>query len=177
MLDLFTQNQQESYDFSWIVAVFAGLGASEVIKRANNVPLKTFYPFRIAYNGEPIPLWRNYLFVEFRERVTIDVCRSTSKFLKVLSIHDKEGILHPVLVRKDAIRENLELLQRGKFNDKVYLRRFYGYGSLVRVIEGTFIDKKVRLEQDVAPLTPGNRKINVSIGGWSGKIELYKLDL
>jgi hypothetical protein len=176
MLDLF--NHQQNVDtFHWIVAIFQGNGATDVIKRASDVPLRVYYPFRLNMNGEPVPLWRNYLFIEFQEILTLNICRSTTKFLKIISTHDDEGTLRPILVRKSAIDENLKLLHQGKFNDIVYKRRFYGRGSLVRVIDGVFADKRVRLESDITPNMPGNKAISVSIGNWSGKIEIFKLAL
>ena len=41
-------------------------GATEIIKRANDVPLKTFYPIRLTLNRVMCHYGRNYLFVEFR---------------------------------------------------------------------------------------------------------------
>jgi hypothetical protein len=176
VLDLFT-NKPSVDDFQWMVALFSGYGATDVIRRANDVPLKTYFPIRFNGKGEPIPLWRNYLFIEFRDKLTLEICRSTSRFLKVLSIHDDEGVLKPILVRKDAINDHLEMLMRGHFNDRLYLRRFYGKGSFVRVIEGIFIDKRVRLEMDIEPGMPGNKKVLVDINGCRGSIELWKLAL
>ena len=175
MMDLFGDVIQS--DFSWIVATFQGTGASEVIKRANDVPLMTYYPLKINENGVPTPLWRNYLFIEFRGMLTLQICRSTTKFLQVLSCHDEEGTLRPVLVRKSAIDKNLALVRQGTFNSRQFTRKFYGKGSLVRVIDGVFADKKVRLEADLTPDMPGNKAIPVSIGAWSGKIEVFKLSL
>ena len=42
MQDLFSEQTQN--DFNWVVAVFANTGAAEAIRRANEIPLKTFYP-------------------------------------------------------------------------------------------------------------------------------------
>jgi hypothetical protein len=176
MLNLFQENPT-IHDFDWIVATFYGCGATEVIQRANEVPLQTYYPLRTNIYGNIVPLWRNYLFVEFREYVTIPLCRSTFKFINVISTHDEEGFLHPVLVPKNAINENLNLVRSGVLDNKSYSRRFYGRGSLVKVIDGVFCNKKVRLEDDIDPNMPGNKAISVSIGGWNGKIEIYRLAL
>jgi hypothetical protein len=175
MLDLFDNCTQS--EFQWVVAIFQKTGATEAIKRANEAQLRTYYPIKLNYNGEPTPLWRNYLFIEFKESLTLNLCRSSFSFLKIISVHDEEGILRPVLVPKNAIDENLKLLHQGRFNDIQYRRRFYGKGSLVRVIDGIFADKKVRLETDLPSNMPGNKAISISIGNWSGKIEVFKLAL
>jgi hypothetical protein len=176
MRDLFMDTQQIE-NFSWIVAMFTNGGAPEVIRRANDVPLKTFYPIRFNGKNEPVPMWRNYLFIEFRENLTLQICRTTNRFLRIISAHDKEGNLKPILVRKNAIAESLELFQQGRFNDRIHLRRFYGRGSLVRVIEGNFIDKRVRLEMDIEPGWPGTKKVTIDINGYRGSIEIWKLAL
>lgn len=173
--DLF--DQQSVNDFHWIVAVFANTGAVDVIRKANEVPLKTFYPIRFNGRGEPIPMWRHYLFIEFRQFITAEICRSTKKFIKVITMRDNFGIEYPVMVRKNAINEHMGLLLSGKFNDKLRMRRFYGKGSFVRVIEGTFIDKRVKLDMDITPDMPGNKKVLVDINGFKGSIELWKLSL
>jgi hypothetical protein len=175
MQDLFTTQSQEN--FNWVVAVFANTGAVEAIRKANEVPLKTFYPVRFNGRGEPQPLWRNYLFIEHREILTSQICRSVNKFIRVLTMRDNEGIEYPVMVRKNAIDEHLKLLLSGKFNNKTYMRRHYGRGSIVRVVDGNFIDKKVRLEMDIPSDWPGNRKVLIDINGWKGQIELWKLAL
>jgi hypothetical protein len=176
MLNLF-QGNQTIHDFNWIVATFQGCGASDVIQRANQIPLKTYYPLKMNIYGNLVPLWRNYLFLEFRECVTISICRSTYKFINIISSHDEEGNLKPVLVPKNSINENLSLVQQGVFDNKSYSRRFYGKGSLVNVIDGVFSNRKVRLEDDLDPWIPGNKEISVSIGGWNGKIEVHRLAL
>lgn len=174
MRDLFSAWQPNGY---WIVAIFRDDGATETIRKANSIPLKTYYPIRFNMSGDPIPWWRNYLFIEFREHTTINVCRATSKFLKIINERDDEGVEKPILIMKNAIDESLSLFLRGKFNDRAFIRRFYGRGSLVRVLDGNFIDKRVKLECDVAPETPGSKKVPVSLGNWNGKIELCKLAL
>ena len=175
MIDLFGQVQQD--DFHWVVGMFTGNGATDAIRRANQVPLRTYYPIRFNGKGEPVPLWRNYLFIEYREDLTSSLCRATKKFIKVLSMRDDEGNQYPIRVRRNAIDMHMQLLMKGKFDDKTFLRRFYGRGSLVRVVEGTFIDKRVRLEIDVTPDLPGNSKIPININGFKGSIDLWKLAL
>lgn len=167
-----SQNQ-----FRWIVAIFLADGAVDTIKRANANELKTYYPVKQNAKGEYTPLFRNYLFVEFREYVTLDICRATSKFLKVLSAHDEEGILRPILVRRNAVDENKAMVLAGRFNERINNRHFYGKGHIVQVIEGTFIDKKVKLEIDVLPEMKGSTKIKIDINGVKAVIELYKLAL
>jgi transcription antitermination factor NusG len=161
--------------FRCIGSVFSGDGAVEVIKRSNG--LKTFYPIRRKLNGEYVALWRSYLFVEFKKGVTINLCRTTANFIKVISERGEDGLLRPVLVRKNAIDESLRLMTQGKFDDVTFQGRFFGKGSIVRVIDGTFIDKKVRLEEDVFPDWRGNRKVKLDIDGFKGTIEVYKLAL
>lgn len=174
--DLFSQPNTMD-NFRWVVGLFSGGGATDAIRRANDIPLRTFYPIRFDGRGQPVPLWRNYLFIEFREALTVQVCRSTKKFLRVITMRDNEGIEYPVMVRKNAIDEHLKMLIMGKFNDRMIMRRFYGKGSFVRVLEGTFIDKRVKLDMDVAPDMPGNKKVLIDINGFKGSIELWKLAL
>ena len=69
------------------------------------------------------------------------------------------------------------MVLEGKYNERIINRRFYGRGSIVRVIEGTFIDKKVRLETDILPHMRGNYKVPISIDNRKGTIELFKLAL
>ena len=154
-----------------------GDGATQIIKRASAHELKTFYPIRRNLRGEYAPLWRAYLFIEFREGVTINLCRTTSHFLKIISERDDGGLSHPILVREDAIADNLRLMMMGKFDDKTYIRRFYGKGSIVRVIEGNFIDRKVRLEMDVTPDMNARTRVPVDINGIKAKIEIFRLAL
>lgn len=176
MLDLFCQ-QSSIDDFHWIVGLFSGCGATDAIKRANDVPLRTFYPIKFNGRGEPVPLWRSYLFIEFRECLTLQICRSTKSFLKIINMRDNAGQEYPVMVRKGAIDEHLKLLLSGRFNDKSITRPFYGKGSLVRVIDGNFLDKRVRLDMDVPSHMPGNKKVLIDINGLKGSIELWKLSL
>ena len=71
----------------------------------------------------------------------------------------------------------MRLVQQGKFNAIKFRRRFYGRGSLVKVVGGLFTDKRVKLEADLTPDMPGNKAVPISIGGWNGKIEIFKLAL
>jgi hypothetical protein len=174
--DLFSLSPQCS-DFNWICAVFANTGASEVIRSANDVPLKTYYPIRFNGRGEPIPIFRNYLFIEYRKYITSQVCRSTNKFIKILCMRDDGGNTYPVLLRANSISQSVDMMLSGKYDDRIYKRRFYGKGSLVRVTDGTFIDKKVRLEADLHPNMQSNKKVTISLGNWKGTIEVYKLAL
>jgi hypothetical protein len=173
--DLFAPQTQN--DFKWVVAVFANTGAIEAIRKANEVPLRTFYPIRFNQRGQPVPLWRPYLFVEYRRTLTAQICRSTKKFIKVITMRDEEGIEYPVMVRKNAIDEHMGLLLSGRFNSRTTVRRFYGRGSIVRVLEGNFIDKKARLDADILPSMPGNKKVQIDIGGFKASIEIWKLAL
>jgi hypothetical protein len=95
-------------EFGWVCGMFSDDGAVITIIKANENELKTFYPIRFNGKGEPSPLWRNYLFLEWREQVTLNVCRSTSKFIKIISAHDENGILFPVLVRREAVAQSME---------------------------------------------------------------------
>jgi hypothetical protein len=180
MLDLFAGSGGATVmdeSFQWSVAMFRAKGAVEVIKRANDSSLRTYYPFKRNKSGDFIPLWRNYLFIEFKSQLTITICRSTSNFIKILCIPDEDGINQPVLVRKNVIDENMRLVQAGKFDDIEFRRKYYGIGSLVNIISGDFSGHKVRLLGDVPPDAPGNRKIPVVINGWKASIELWKLAL
>lgn len=162
-------------EFRWVVGIFSGNGAVEVIKRANG--LKTFYPIRRNIKGEYVPLWRPYLFIQFEEGVTINLCRTTNRSITVISERDDAGLVRPVLIRKDAINESLRLMTQGKFDDVIFQRRTYGKGAIVRVIEGNFIDQKVRLEADILPEMKGNYKVPVDINGIKAKIAIFKLAL
>ena len=85
--------------------------------------------------------------------------------------------MRPILVRKEAINGSMKLMTMGKFDDVVFKRRAYGKGFIVRVLEGSFIDTKVRLEMDVTPDMPGRTKVKVDINGLKATIELFKLAL
>jgi transcription antitermination factor NusG len=151
-----------------VVGIFSGDGAVQIIRRANEIPLRTYYPIRFNPKGEPAPLFRGYLFIEFREGITINLCRTTSHFVKVVSERDKDGLVTPVMVRRNGIQESMAMVLQGKFNERIIDRRFYGRGSMVRVIEGMFIDKKVQLEENILPEMRGNHRVKVDIDGIRG---------
>ena len=167
----------ETDDFRWICAVFQSDGAIQIIKRAKERDIQIFYPIRRNVEGNYVPMWRPYLFVQWKDGITINLCRSTAKFIKIISTKDEDGISRPVLVKRDAVGESLRLVTMGKFDEKAYERRFYGKGSIVLVREGNFLDKKVTLEIDVPPYMNGRTKIPVDINGIKAKVELYKLVL
>jgi hypothetical protein len=179
MLDLFGGNGCATIadDFKWSVAVFRSHGASEAIKRANEQQLRTYYPIRRNKIGNLIPLWSNYLFIEFRNQLTLSICRSTSNFIKILSIPDKDGINQPILVPKNVIDENLRLFSLGKFDDIEYKRRFYGKNSLVRIIHGEFAGTRVQLLVDIPYNMPSSKKVPINLGNWKASIEIFKLGL
>jgi transcription antitermination factor NusG len=164
-------------EFRWVVAVCQADGATQVIKRARENELQTFYPIRRTFKGEYSPLWKNYLFVQWREFITLEVCRSTTKFMTFINTHDEEGIVKPVLVRRNAIDETLRMITQGKYDERLIDRRFYGKGSIVRVIEGNFMDRNVRLEEAILPEMHGNHKVAVDLNGIKAVIEIYKLAL
>jgi hypothetical protein len=163
--------------FRYICGVFSGDGAIQILQRANAIPLQAYFPIRFNGKGEPVPLWRNYLLIEFREGVTINLCRTTANFIKIVSERDKEGLMHPVLVKKEAVRQSMEMVLQGKYNERAIKRQFHGRGSIVRVLEGSFIDQKVRLEVDVTPDMVWRTKVRVDINGVKAIIELFKLAL
>jgi hypothetical protein len=165
------------YEFRWICAVFSSDGAVQIIKRAKDHDLASFYPIRRNHQGEYVPMWRPYLFVQWKEGITINLCRTTAKFIKIISARGDDGIMQPVLVRRCGVAESLRLVTMGKFDEKAYERRFYGKGSIVLVREGNFLDKKVTLEIDVPPYMNGRTKVPVVINGIKAKVELYKLVL
>jgi hypothetical protein len=171
-------NNKPIDDFRWLVGVFRGDGASQVIIKANAVHLATYYSLRFNKQGEPVPLFRNYLFLEFQEYTTINLCRSSSKFIKIISSRDPDSdLIHPVLVRRNAIEESLRLMTQGKFNEDVFIRPFHGRGSIITVTDGSFQNRKVRLEADVTPEMRGTFKVPVSIDGIKATIEVFKLAL
>jgi hypothetical protein len=163
--------------FRWVVGIFAQDGATRAIIKANKCKLLTYYPIVFSKDGEPRPLFRNYLFVEFREYVTIDLCRNTPKFIKVLTAHDGDGILRPILVRRDAVDENRAMVLANKFNERIIDRRFYGRGSIVAVLHGVMATRKVRLEENITPDMSGNRKIKIDMNGVRAAIEIHQLAL
>jgi hypothetical protein len=173
--DLFSGREIDT--FRWIVAMFRDDGASITIRKANDHGLKTYYPLRYNSHGEPMPLWRAYLFLEHREALTINVCRSNSKFLKVISARDEGGVWQPIMAKRGAIAESLRIIMSGKFDDRAPMRRFYGKGSMVHIKDGVLHDKLVRLEIDVLPNMSANTKVPISIDDLRAKIELHKLAL
>jgi hypothetical protein len=172
MMDLFGDGCATIDDFKWSVAMFKANGAVQVIKRASDYHLKTYYPFKRNKFGDFSPLWRNYLFIQFQKYRTLSICRSTSNFIKMLSIDNQ-----PILVRKDAIDESMHLLQLGKFDDVTFKRPFYGKGSLVQILTGDFSDRRAELLTDISGDVPGNVRVPISIGGWKASIEVHKLAL
>jgi transcription antitermination factor NusG len=167
----------ETDSFRWVVGVFSGNGAIEIIRRANKRDLRTFYPVRKTLNGEYAPLWRSYLFIEFREAVTINLCRTTANFIKMVSERDEDGVAHPVLVRKNSIDESLRLMTQGKFDNVTFKRNFHGRGTIVRIIGGAMAEQRAKLEMDVTPEMIGSHKVLIDINGIKAKIELHKLAL
>jgi hypothetical protein len=163
--------------FRWVVGVFRENGAQQAIIRANKCGLKTYYPIRFNGKGEPVPLWRSYLFVEHRTSVTLELFHEVPNFIKVISERDDDGLLRPILVRRNGIEESMRLVMIGKFNERPFKRSFYGKGSIVRVLEGSFMDRKVRLEVDVPPDLNGRTRVAVDINGIKAKIEIFKLAL
>jgi hypothetical protein len=173
MLDLFTHDSCATpEEFNWSVAMFKDKGATQVIRRANDQSLKTYYPFKRNRLGDFVPLWRNYLFIEFRQYITINICRSTSNFIKILSIDNQ-----PILVRKSMINESMKLFHLGTFDDIIFKRPFYGKGSIVTIINGDFSDRKVELLANIPSDMSGAKKVPISIGGWRATIEVFKLAL
>jgi hypothetical protein len=174
--DLF--NKKEIDDFRWLVAMFAQGGATRAIIKANAIHLATYYPLRYNKLGEPVPLWANYLFIEHKEFITIELCRKTPNFVKIISSRDPDSdSMQPVLVRRNAIDESLKLMTDGKFNEQVFIRPFRGAGSIITVTAGSFQNRKVRLEADVTPEMRGTLKVPVSIDGIKATIEVFKLAL
>ena len=163
--------------FRYICGVFSGDGATQIMQRANEIPLATYFPIRFNGKGEATPLWRNYLLIEFREGVTINLCRTTSHFLKVVSERGKDGLTYPVLVKKDAVAQSMAMVLEGKYNERLISRRFYGRGSIVGVLHGVMATRKVRLEQNVTSEMHGGQRVKIDMNGVKGTIEIYKLAL
>jgi hypothetical protein len=167
----------KSDPFRWIVGMFKENGAQQAIIRANKCDLLTYYPIRFNGKGEPVPLWRNYLFMEYRRFVTLELFHKVPNFIKVITERDDDGLVRPVLVRRNGIEESMKLVMMGRFNARSLKRRFYGKGSIVRVLDGGFIDKKVKLEVDVRPDMNGRTRVTVDINGIKARIEIFKLAL
>jgi hypothetical protein len=163
--------------FRWIVGIFSGDGAPRTIIRANKSDLLTYYPVKMNQHGEPTPLFKNYLFLEWRGEATLDICRATSLFIKVLSARDDDGIVRPILVRRNAVDENRAMVMAGRFNERIINRQFYGKGSIVAVLHGIMATRRVRLEEDILPEWRGNHRVKVDMNGVKGVIEIHKLAL
>jgi hypothetical protein len=71
----------------------------------------------------------------------------------------------------------MNLIKAGAFDAVAHQRTFHGRGSLVRVIEGVFAQRRVRLDEDITQNMLGSQRIRVEIGGRKGTIELFKLAL
>ena len=69
--------------FRYVCGVFSGDGAVQILQRANKSIFGNYFPIRFNGKGEPVPLWRNYLLIEFREGVTINLCRQQPSLLKL----------------------------------------------------------------------------------------------
>jgi hypothetical protein len=97
--DLFNNGDTDS--FRWIVDQFTGKGATRAIIKAHQCGLLIYYPIKINKKGEPVPLWANYLFIQYREFVTIDLCRNTPSFSKIISARDPESdLMQLIMVRR-----------------------------------------------------------------------------
>ena len=136
MKDLFAPNTNGHHylgqikdEFRYVCGVFSGDGAVQILQRANAIPLATFFPIRFNGRGEPVPLWRSYLLIEFRKGVTINLCRTTSNFIKVVNERDEEGLLRPILIKREAVKQSMAMVLEGKYNERIIDRRFYGKGS------------------------------------------------
>jgi hypothetical protein len=164
--------------FRFLISVFGQDGATRAIIKANKLDLSTYYPTRTNIKGDVVPLWRNYLMIEFWEFVTIDLCRNTPHFIKLISARDPDSDLsHPVMVRRNAVKQNMAMVLAGEFDAIAPRRRFHGKGSLIRVTGGALQERRVRLEADILPEMPGHHAVAVSIGLWRGTIEIFKLAL
>lgn len=164
--------------FRWCVAIFVANGATQIIQRANAVPLATYYPIFINEAGEYVPVFRNYLFIEFKESSTYKLCHSSLNFVRMITAREVEkDIYKPILVRRDAIKESAELLRQGRFNELEVRRRFYGRGSRVLVKDGNFSGKLVTIQIDIKPSMGGKVSVPVDINGHRATIELFKLAL
>src|SRR5450432_1731952 len=146
--------------FRWLTSVFGQDGAIKAIIKANKIGLSTYYPFRTNAKGDLVPMWRNYLMIEFREFTTIDLCRNTPHFIKLISARDRDSdISQPVMVRRNAILENIKLVMAGHFDPVAQHRAFHGKGSLIKVISGALMDRRVRIEIDILPEMTGNQSV------------------
>lgn len=159
--------------FFWAVGVFTGNGALETIKYAIDARLETFFPHRLNKVGNFVPLWRNYLFIEYNNPATVDTCRLSSKFLGFIKFNGQ-----PELVYRDAIDECLKLLKLGKYNFAHFRRPHMEKGTTVRVMnDSNFNGKLVRILCNITPDMHEARKIPVELGNLKIMIEIRKLFL
>jgi hypothetical protein len=171
--DIFGEYQQ--YDkFFWSVGIFAGNGANEAIKHAIDEHLEVFYPYRLNKSGDFTPLWKNYLFIEWIDNLSIDVCNRCNKFIKFISFDDSNK---PFLVKHDSINECLEMMRMGKYNIGSPVRSFRNAGSriMIRDQNSNFDRMRVLLLCDVTPNMSGTKRIPVELNGWRVLIEVNKL--
>lgn len=168
--DLFgTYNEKDK--FLWAVGVFNGNGAHEIIKYALDARLETFFPHRLNKLGNFIPLWRNYLFIEYIPPMTAQVCRQSSKFLGFINFNGQ-----PELVYRNAIDECLKLLQLGKYNFTHLRRSHVSKGTYVRIMnDNNFQGKLVKILCDVTPEMHETKRIPVELGSMRMMLELRKL--
>ena len=181
MLDLFQNHRCANIwkdEFRWALAVFRQKGALEAMRRAKANQLMTYYPVKFNTANKVVPLWSNYLFIEFKRSLTMQICRCTSNFIRIVSAENIEtGENEPILIRRNAIDESMQLFMNGFYNESVRVRPFYGYGSLVKINDGDFAGKRVRLLCDIPSDMSGNKRIVVDLEGWKVNIEIFKLNL
>jgi hypothetical protein len=172
--DLFGTYQQ--YDkFFWSVGIFAGNGATEAIKYALDARLEVFYPHHLNKNGDFVPLWKNYLFIEWIDNVSVSVCRKCNKFIKFISFDENN---RPFLVGRNNIDECLEMLKMGKYNIISKERDFYPAGSVVMIRDDNYFDRMwVKLLCDIGSFMNGKHRVPVELNGWKINIEINKLFL
>lgn len=183
MLDVFSEEQcpiikndlfgpyLDGEKFLWAVGVFNGNGANETIKYALDARLEIFFPYRMNKNGNFVPLWKNYLFIEYIPNITISICKKTSKFINFINFNGQ-----PELVYKNAIDECLKLLKLGKYNFIFPRRAYIEKGAIVRIMnDNNFNGKLVKLLCDVTPDMNDNKKVPVEIGNVKMLIEIGKL--
>jgi transcription antitermination factor NusG len=182
MLDMFSTTQEQEYmdvfgeyqkydKFFWSVGMFSGNGAKETIRYALEAHLEVFYPHRLNKSGNFVPLFGNYLFIEYILPTTVMICRQSSKFYGFISFDGQ-----PELVRRNSIDECLRLLKMGKYNHVFTHHSYIRKGTLVRILsEDNFNGKLVRLLCDVAPDMPNNKRVPVDFGNIKLMIEIGKI--
>jgi hypothetical protein len=171
--DIFGEYQR--YDkFFWSVGIFAGNGANEAIKRAIDARLEVFYPYRLNKSGDFTPLWKNYLFIEWIDNLSVDVCNHCNKFIRFISFDDSNK---PFLVKYDSISECLEMMRMGKYNIGNPVRSFRNAGSkvMIRDQNSNFDRMRVLLLCDITPNMSSTRRVPVELNGWRVLIEINKL--